>query len=153
MIDNMKLKNNVCSLLSLGLALCLMLFCGKAPSDAPIPVTGSIKITARIDTMLVDSMSVIIDNVARGMHSNKCVFQNLEAGKHQVAVGKNDPESPIDFTSTPKFVAVNANETTDVTLALTKLAPDFTLKNLKNEAITLGSYRGKVVLLVFFSHT
>lgn len=153
MIGIMKIKRSIILSLNLGLAISLILFCGKSPSDAPLPLTGSIKVSAHIDTIQVDSMVVRLDNVEQGLFPTVCVFDEIEAGKHQVAVSKKDLESPIDFSSTPRFVTVKANETTDVALALTKLAPNFTLKNLNNQEVTLANYQGKVVLLVFFSHT
>jgi len=153
MIRNMKREKSIFLLLSLGLVISLMLFCGKSPSDAPLPLTGSIRVSAHIDTIQVDSMAVILDNVSRGLQPNGSVFEEIEAGKHQVAVSKQDFESPIDFSSTPRLVTVKANETTEVALALTKLAPNFTLKNLNNQEVTLANFQGKVVLLVFFSHT
>ena len=149
----MRLKIEITISLIICLAVFLWTDCGKSPSDTPPPLTGSMSITAQIDTMLVDSMAVILDNDSLGLHSNGCVITALEVGKHQVAVAKDDPASPIAFTSSPQLVAVTANETTDVNFALTKLAPNFTLKNLKNENVTLESFRGKVVLLVFYSHT
>lgn len=149
----MKIKIKIISLLSLGLAICLMLCCGKSPSEPPLSLTGSIKISAHIDTVLVDSMVVRLDNVEQGLLPNGCVLSDIEAGRHQIAVSKQDFESPIDFSSAPRLVAVNANETTEVALALTKLAPNFALKNLNNQDVTLADYQGKVVLLVFFSHT
>ena len=153
MITNMKIEKSTISLLSLGWAISLMLFCGKSPSDVPLPGTGAIKVSAHIGTAQVDSMVVTLDNVEQGIFPNQCVLPDIEAGNHQIAVSKQDPESPIDFSSVPKLVAVKGNETTGVALALTKLAPNFTLRNLKDEAIRLSNYQGKVVLLVFFSHT
>ena len=75
------------------------------------------------------------------------------AGRHQVEVFKDDPFNPIDYSSSPQLVAVNSNDTSEVAFALTKSAPNFTLKSLVDEDITLQEYRGKVVLLIFFSHT
>jgi hypothetical protein len=149
----MEMKRSKYFLLILGLVMGMLLFCGKSPSDAPLPGTGSIKVIAHVDTVMVDSMAVILDNVSRGLQPNGCVVSEIEAGNHQIAVSKHDLESPIDFASTPKLVTVKARETTDVALALTKLAPNFTLKNLNNQDITLANYQGNVVLLVFFSHT
>ncbi|UCE07205.1 MAG: hypothetical protein JSW07_04000 [bacterium] len=149
----MKAKSCIFSLMVLGLIFNLLLSCGKSPSNVPLPLTGAIKISAHIDIVEVDSMFVTLDNVDKGLHPNGSVLKDIEAGKHQVVVSKKDAESPIDFTSTPRFVAVNANETTNVDFALTKLAPNFTLKNLNNEDITLGNYRHRVVLLVFYFHT
>ncbi len=153
MITNKKIEKSTISILSLGWAISLMLCCGKSPSDAPLPESGAIEVSAQINTIQVDSMVFTLDNVEQGLLPNPCVVQGIEAGTHQIIVSKRDPESPIDFSSTPKLVKVKANETTQVALVLTKLAPDFTLKNLNNEAITLSNYQGKVVLLVFFSHT
>lgn len=131
----------------------LMSFCGKKPSDMPMPFFGSLKISAKAGTENADSMSVTIDNLNKGTIPNGHIFFQIEAGTHQVVVSKIDPESPIDFTSTPKLVAIHADETTEVELNLTKLAPNFSLKNLNNQDVVLENYHGKVVLLVFFSHT
>jgi len=149
----LKVKSCIFCLMALGLIFSLLLSCGKSPSEVPLPLTGAIKISAHIDTVAIDSMFVTLDNVDKGLHPNGCMLKDIEAGRHQVVVSKKDTESPIDFTSTPKLVAVKANETTNVDFALTKLAPNFTLKNLDNKDITLESYRDRVVLLVFYSHT
>ena len=127
--------------------------CGETPPDAPPMLAGSIHITAQIDTTLVDSIEVMVDAEYLGWFANPCLVTDLAVGNHQIAVTKKDPVSPIDFNSIPKLVAVKANHTSDVTLVLSKFAPYFTLKNLKNEDISLESYQGKVVLLVFYSHT
>ncbi|HEX9974403.1 MAG TPA: hypothetical protein VGD14_20210 [bacterium] len=126
--------------------------CGNAPQEPPAPEAGSIKITANLETLPVDSMLVLLDNDSIGIKPNPCIVTDIVAGKHQVAIFKDDPQSVVDFSSSPKLVAVNKNDTTDVTFALTKLAPNFTLKKLKNdESVTLADCQGKVVLLVFYS--
>lgn len=153
MIEKMTRKRAIKSWWSLALACTLMLGCGQSPSDPPLPQTGAIKISARIETVPVDSVFVKLDNVPQGWLPNGCVLADLLAGRHEVAVSTPDPNSPIDFSSVPQLVAVRANETTTVSLALSKFAPNFTLKNLKDQDITLANYQGKVVLLVFFSHT
>ncbi|MCI0512746.1 peroxiredoxin family protein [candidate division KSB1 bacterium] len=140
----------------LGLSLLAFGFnshCGKMPGDAPPPATGSIEITAHVDSTRVDSMQVSLDGVALGLHINPFLIPDVVAGRHQVVVTKADPFSPIGFESIPQLVSVFAQETTRVLLALSKLAPNFTLRNLKNESVTLAQYRGKVVLLMFFTHT
>ena len=135
------------------IAVGLMLNCGKAPSDVPAPQLGTIRISAQIDTTLVDSMDVILDNIPRGQFANPCTFEGIEAGRHQVAVSKEDQSSSIDFSASPQRVSVHPDAIADVVFALTKFAPDFTLKNLDDEDISLANYRGKVALLVFYIHT
>ncbi len=147
------MKIRILSLISVSLPVILIQFCGKTPSDAPMLMTGAISISAYINTAPADSFLVMLDKNLKGKQPNNCVFPNIEAGKHQVVISKNDPLSPIDFSSIPKLVTVNANETTDVNLSLTKLAPNFTLKNLNEQNVTLENYQGKVILLLFFSHT
>ncbi len=137
----------------IGSGIFLINGCGKAPPKPPPVLIGAIRVIAQIDSTMVDSMEVILDGASQGVQTNPCILMNLEAGKHQVAVSKEDPESPINFTCSPQLVSVNKNETTNVKLALTKLAPNFTLKNLNNDDVTLENYHGKVVLMVFYSHT
>ncbi|MDZ7264030.1 MAG: peroxiredoxin family protein [candidate division KSB1 bacterium] len=143
----------ISALISLVLLISAIVFCGRAPSDPPEAETGAIQLFARIDTMQVDSIFVQLDNVAWGWLLNGGLLTDIVAGKHQVAVSKPDPQSPIDYSSVPQMVTVRSRETTAVALALTKMAPNFTLKNLQQQEITLANYQGKVVLLVFFSHT
>jgi len=131
----------------------MMWTCGNSPSNPPPLLTGTIKITAQIDSVAVDSVEVFLNGISRGVKENPCLFSNLEAGNHQVAVAKKDKASPIDYNSIPQIVAVEANKTADVIFPLTKFAPNFTLTNLNNDEVTLENYHGKVVLLVFFSHT
>ncbi len=136
-----------------GLFACLTLCCGRAPSDAPLPLTGAIRVSAQIETTPVDSIFIKLDNVDQGWLPSGSLLTDIIAGKHQLEASRDDPQSPIDFRSVPRLVTVRPNETTSVVLALTKLAPNFTLKNLRQEEITLAHYQGQVVLLVFFSHT
>jgi len=142
-------------ILSLSLLLLLLLsYCGKSPSDPPAIPTGSLRIAAWIDTNLVDSMAVQLDNHDLGMFPNPCVLSDLVSGRHQVALSKKDPaDSLVDFNCSPKIVKINSNDTTKIELLLTKLAPDFTLENLNHEQRVLQDFRGKVVFLVFFSYT
>jgi hypothetical protein len=75
-------------------------------------------------------------------------------GRHQITVSKEDPaDSLVDFNCSPKKVDISANQTTQIELLLTKLAPDFTLQNLDHQSRRLQDYRGKVVFLVFFTYT
>ncbi len=135
------------------LLVLLFIHCGKTPSEPPAPVTGSIEITAAIDTSLADSMEIWLDNIPQGKQANPCILENVIAGSHQVALTKEDTASPIDYTCSPQVVHVKENKMASVSFALTKLAPDFTLKNLSNEDVTLSEFQGKVVLLIFYSHT
>lgn len=149
----MKKVTAISSLAIIGLVICAIIFCGRSPSDVPLPPKGAIRVSARVDTALVDSMFVKLDNVDQGWLPNGCLLSDIIAGRHLITAAKPDPQSPIDFSSIPKLVTVRAGETTHAALALTKLAPNFTLKNLQQQEITLANYQGKVVLLVFFSHT
>ena len=127
--------------------------CGKTPTDTPPIQYGSAKIVAQIDSISVDSAEVILDNISLGLKSLPFLMTDIIAGTHQFSLKKEDPFSPIDYSSVPKLAAVPANDTAEVVIALTKLAPNFTLYNLDNEEITLEHYRGKVVLLIFYSYT
>ena len=136
------------------LLLLLLSYCGKSPSDPPAVSTGSLRIAAWIDTNLVDSMAVQLDNTDLGIFPNPCVLSDLVTGRHQVALSKKDPaDSLVDFNCSPKMVEIKNNDTTKIELLLTKLAPDFTLENLDLEERTLQDFRGKVVFLIFFSYT
>lgn len=126
--------------------------CGNAPSDPPDPKIGAMKISATLEMMLVDSMNVLLDNESIGIKPNPYVLIDLVAGSHLVAVSKDDPMSVVNFSSSPRLVTVTENDTCDVIFALTKFAPNFTLKKLKNdESVTLADLQGKAVLLVFYS--
>jgi hypothetical protein len=127
--------------------------CGELPSDAPPPLVGSLKVVALIDTTQVDCMMVTIDTDSMGQQPNPFLLHDVFAGKHFVAVAKEDPQTTIDYTCSPRLVTVNENDTTEVRLELTKTAPSFELKNLRNEDIILDNYRDKVVLLIFYDHT
>jgi hypothetical protein len=150
-----KMNRTLIKLLNLSLLLILLLnHCGKTPSDPPAIPTGSLKISALIDTTMVDSMAVELNNNFLGMFPNPCVLTDLVIGRHQVALSKEDPaDTLVDFNCSPKLVDINADDTTRIELLLTKLAPDFTLENLNHEQRALQDYRGKVVFLVFFSYT
>ena len=151
----MKTKSKIALLFLKIIRFCVLLnsHCGKAPSELSATITGSIKVSAHLETTIVDSMMIILDDVSLGKQQNPYILTDIEAGTHKVAVAKDDPESEIDFSSSPKLVTVNANDTAKVTLALIKTAPNFTLKNLNNEDVTLEDYRGIVVFLVFYALT
>ena len=136
------------------LPLLVITYCGKAPSDPPPVQTGSLLITALIDTNLIDSMEVILDDNNLGIYPNPCILTDLVIGKHQITLSKDDPaDTLVDFNCNPELVEINNADTTRIELSLTKLAPDFTLENLNHEERTLHDYQGKVVFLVFFSNT
>ena len=136
------------------LPLLITNYCGKSPSDPPVVQTGSLMITALIDTQPVDSMEIFLDDNYLGIHQNPCVLSGLVIGKHQVALSKDDPMDPlVDFNCNPQLVDLTTDDTTLIELSLTKLAPDFTLENLNHEERKLHDYQGKVVFLVFFSYT
>ena len=136
------------------LPLLVITYCGKAPSDPPPVQTGSLLITALIDTNLIDSMEVILDDNNLGIYPNPCILTDLVIGKHQITLSKDDPaDTLVDFNCNPEMIEINTEDTTRIELSLTKLAPDFTLQNLNQEDRTLHEYHGKVVFLVFFSYT
>jgi len=127
--------------------------CEKTLQELPPMLYGTVRITAQRNSNMVDSMEVFLDGQTQGMQANPCLLTDLESGKHQFSVVKKDPANPIDFTNSPQLVFIKENDTADVAFELTKIAPNFTLKNLANEDIILANYRGKVVLMVFYSHT
>jgi len=152
----MKIKNpcTIKYLILLLLPVLTVNYCGKSPSDPPAVQTGSLMITALIDTQLVDSMEVILDDNDLGIHQNPCVLSEVVIGTHKVTLSKDDPaDTLVDFNCNPELVEINNADTTRIELSLTKLAPDFTLENLNHEERTLHDYQGKVVFLVFFSNT
>jgi len=138
---------------SLYISMLVFFSCHKGPSDPPEVQFGSLKISAYHDTVLVDSMAVTIDDMDIGVQPNPYLSDPILAGRHLVSVAKKDPQSPIDFTSIPQKVTVIYNEITNVSFALTKIAPGFTLNNLNDHPISLENYIDRVVLLVFFTHT
>ena len=139
---------------SLLFSMLFLIHCGKTPSDPPPVQTGLLKVTGFIDTTLVDSMGVELNNNYLGIFPNPCILMDLAIGRHQVAVSKEDPaDSLVDFNCSPKLVDIENNDTTQVELLLTKLAADFTLENLDLQQRRLQDYRGKVVFLVFFTYT
>ena len=127
--------------------------CGESPSGLPEEQFGSLQISTYQDTIFVDNMAVTIDGNDLGIQANPYLTSNLLTGRHLVSVAKTDPRSPIDFSSIPKEVTINHKETTDVSFALTKFAPNFTLNNLNDNPVSLNNYKDQVVLLVFFTHT
>jgi hypothetical protein len=129
-------------------------YCGKSPSDPPEVATGALRIAAAVDTNLVDSISVQLNNSTLGKFPNPCIIPDLVIGQHQVAVSKEDPaDSLVDFNCSPRMVEIEKDDTTQIDVLLTKLAPDFILKNLNQKDMHLQNFRGQVVFLMFFSYT
>ena len=150
-IDNLTMQK---LLFSFSITMLFFIYCGKTPSDPPPVQTGSLEVIGFIDTTLVDSMAVQLNNNYLGIFPNPCVLPDLPIGRHQIAVSKEDPaDSLVDFNCSPKMVDIKKDEKTQIELLLTKLALDFTLENLNHQERRLQDYRGKVVFLVFFTYT
>jgi hypothetical protein len=133
-------------------ALC-WLSCGQSPSEAPPVLTGLLKISATVDSVAVDSMIVVLDDLPIGIHANPFVLPGVLSGVHQVNIIKTDPTDAIYFSTIPQLVFVPPYDTARVKFLLTKLAPDFEKLTLGGEKVRLKNFLGQVVLLVFFSHT
>lgn len=63
-------------------------------------------------------------------------------------VEKEEDEELIDDVDLEENLEVEEN---DYEIAIGKLAPDFTLKNLDGEDVTLSDYKGKIVFLNFWA--
>lgn len=127
--------------------------CGQSPSEAPPVLTGTLKLSATIDSVAVDSFMVVLDDKPVGIRANPCILPGILSGTHQVNIFKQDPFDSINFSAIPQLVFVPPFDTAQVKFLLSKLAPDFERLALKGEMIRLKNFLGQVILLVFFSHT
>lgn len=146
------MKNGMKLLVLCFFVLCC-LSCGQSPSEAPPVLTGTLKLNAAIDSVAVDSFLVVLDDKPIGMRANPGILPGIVSGHHQVNILKPDPIDKIDFSAIPQLVFVPPDDTARVRFSLSKAAPDFERLALGGESIRLKNLAGKVVLLVFFSHT
>ncbi len=138
------------------LVICLALMgweCGDPPTSAPPPVTGDLRATA-LDTTVIDSIQVEIDDLPFGMHRNPCTITGIVIGVHRLFV------TDRGASSSATMVEVFRGRRSDVMLTLLsqgpypgQAAPNFAARTITNDSISLQQLRDKIVLLVFFEHT
>jgi hypothetical protein len=127
--------------------------CGVPPTAIPDPYTGILKITA-MDTLIVDSVSVALDDIPQGRRDNPCILGDVVVGIHKVFV-QNPATAGASAT-----VEIFRDRRTDLVLTLLSqgpfvgnVAPDFSVRTIDDSVMQMQKQRGKVVLLVFFEHT
>jgi hypothetical protein len=127
--------------------------CGMGPSPLPLPLTGSIRITA-VNLARPDSFYVILDTVNYGKHENPCLFSDIVIGFHKLFI---QTETTAGSTKT---VEVLQNQVTAVDFWLESegpyvgnTAPNFTANDINGNPVSLEGLKGKVVLLALFEHT
>jgi hypothetical protein len=141
------------------LALCgvlwafILLQCGAPPTAMPDPFTGVLKITA-MDTLIVDSVSVALDDIPQGKKHNPCTLGDVVVGIHKIFV-QNPATAGASAT-----VEIFRDRRTDLVLTLLSqgpfignVAPVFSVRTIDDSLMEMQKQRGKVVLLVFFEHT
>jgi hypothetical protein len=130
-------------------------YCGKTPSSLPLPLTGSIRITAiATDQSPIDSIEVNLDDEDYGTLDNPCVLTDIVIGFHGLRIQHGA------IAGTTKIVEVLRDQTTHTDFLLTpegphqgQIAPPFTSQDINGNTISLENLKGKVVLLLFFEHT
>lgn len=134
-------------------AVFIWIGCGHPPEPEPAPYTGSVRVTA-LDSLLIDSINITIDDDYRGRFKNPHLIENLLAGDHKFNV------STRDASANTQMVAVLRDKLTraffNIELSgpyINRAAPDFLLTDIDGNRINLSGLRGKVVLLAFFEHT
>jgi hypothetical protein len=127
--------------------------CGRTPGPFPPDQTGHIRVTV-MDTSLIDSVFIELDDIALGQWSNPAHLENIVAGFHQLFVYNTTS------AGTTKGVDVRADQTVESWFWLTSVSPhigfqspDFEVEDLGGDTITLEGLRGKVVILAFFEFT
>ena len=127
--------------------------CGKVPGPLPQILTGQIRVTV-MDTTLIDSVFIKLDDIALGQWSNPAILNDVTAGFHQLFVYN------AAAAGTTRIVEVKADQIAAAWFWLTQYspyigfaAPDFYVTDLDGNPITLTGLRGKVVILAFFEFT
>jgi len=136
--------------------------CGDPPTTA-VEQRGSIEVRGMMtDSTLADSIHITLDDTFLGSFPNPHICENILAGTHLVEVGSIDVQSDtvVEYWSTPQLVEVlpNATTLTEFTLVteapyVGNIAPDFDLRDLDSNLVSLSGSAGEVVLLYFFTAT
>lgn len=141
------------SLLLVVALVLLTVKCGSAPGEPEI-VRGGMRVEAYMSDFLSDSILVMFDDNSLGYYANPCEITGLLPGSHKVAGHHRGA------FSVPQMVNILPDEITNVTLQLEGeipfpggTAPDFTGTDLFGNQISYSEHQGKVILLVFFTHT
>jgi hypothetical protein len=127
--------------------------CGKAPSPLPPTSYGSIRVTA-MDTTVIDSITVFLDDVSIGKQPNPCLISYIVEGRHKVFA------SHQTGSATPQTVEVKRDWISDVLFQILSVgpypgssAPSFEVIDIQGNGFSLDAQKGKVVFLLFFEHT
>jgi hypothetical protein len=139
--------------LLLSVSLVLMQHCGSPPPGMPDVSYGSLRIMA-MDTASIRSIYFDLDDVKYGKHPNPFVLDQVVAGTHKLLV--YDERNSGSVTA----VEVFRDRRTEIKVNLLAegpyvggVAPNFTVKSIDDQTLSLEAMKGKVVLLAFFEHT
>lgn len=100
------------------------------------------KVLSIIAAVVILGLGVVLAINYGGSSENKDSANNVES-----TVDENNYEKKNeDKVDGEDLVEVDENE-----IAIGNLAPDFTLKNLEGEEVSLSDYRGKIVLINFWA--
>lgn len=98
---------------------------------------------------------LVVAVIVGGLFILKNMKENEELPSPGQAVEENDSvvEPPVESGETPEGEAIIEpdDSTEEVVFASGKPAPDFTLKKLSGEEVSLSDYRGKIVLVNFWA--
>jgi|GEM_PF-3364096 len=130
--------------------------CGAPPAPMPVPYTGSLAITAIVDSSVADSIYVDLDTIKRGRHPNPFVLNDVMIGIHKLSVY----DSGNVNARTDTMVEIFRSQRSDVRLRMASEAPyvghpapKFTVISIDDTVFALEQMREKVLLLMFFEHT
>jgi hypothetical protein len=122
----------------------------------PVPYTGSVGITAIVDSSVVDSIYVDLDTIKKGRHPNPYVLDNVLIGAHKLSVYDSGNVNARSDT----MVEIFRSQRSDVRLRMASEAPyvghpapKFTVISIDDSVFALEQLRENVVLLMFFEHT
>jgi hypothetical protein len=107
-----------------------------------------------MDTLAVDSVRVLLDDIDMGRFGNPSVLEEIAVGTHKLYVRDNTGASSTDL------VEVVQDEITTTTIWLQTFgayvgntAPAFVANDIQGNPISSETLKGKVVLLALFEHT
>lgn len=132
----------------------LVLFCcGDPPPTTPDPYTGILRVAA-LDTLIIDSIRIELDDVMLGRFRNPHVLREVVIGIHRVLV------SSTSSGAASRVVEVFRDRQTDLFVPLLaggpyvgNVAPLFTARASNGDTVSIQRERGKAVFLIFFEHT
>ena len=143
----------VCAAALAGVILLSVGGCGDPPLPTPPPQTGALQVIA-MDTLVIDSIDVGLDDVPLGRRHNPATLDGIVAGTHLLSVRDRlgfGQDTTVRVASGERSAVLMSIQTEGPYVG--SIAPAFRALSVTGDTIDLVKLRGRVVLLVLFEHT